>query len=98
VAEHLQLTSDSLQWNVDFIRAAQDYEVVFYAMIFIMVCGKILCCTKSFYNVCTSYDSDSFPWRSIWRSKVPSRVVFFAWSEALGRSSPWIICFLFLFL
>lgn len=74
VAEHLQLTSDSLQWNIDFIRAAQDYEVVFFTMFFNMLGGEILCWAKSFYNVRTYYESDSFPWRSIWRSKVPQEL------------------------
>ena len=31
-------------------------------------------------GVCTQ----SFPWRSIWEQKVPSKVVFFVWTAALG--------------
>ena len=31
-------------------------------------------------GVCTQ----SFPWRSIWKQKVPSRVAFFVWIVALG--------------
>ena len=27
----------------------------------------------------------SFPWRMIWQSKVPPRVVFFSWSASLGK-------------
>ena len=37
------------------------------------------------YNVFVPHDSDPFPWRSIWRNKVPSRVVFFVWLAALGK-------------
>ena len=31
-------------------------------------------------GVCTQ----SFPWRSIWEQKVPSKVMFFVWIAALG--------------
>ena len=27
----------------------------------------------------------SFPWKLVWRSKVPSRVAFFSWTAALGK-------------
>ena len=26
-----------------------------------------------------------FPWRSIWKQKIPSRVAFFVWSTTLGK-------------
>lgn len=26
-----------------------------------------------------------FPWKSIWKAKVPSKVAFFAWSAALRK-------------
>jgi hypothetical protein len=35
---------------------------------------------KSFYNVFFH-----FPWENVWQIKVPLRVVFFAWSVALGK-------------
>jgi hypothetical protein len=40
---------------------------------------------KSFYKVLTSQDGPSFPWKSIWRVKAPSRVAFFVWTAALGK-------------
>ena len=27
----------------------------------------------------------SFPWKPVWRSKVPSRVAFFSWTASLGK-------------
>jgi hypothetical protein len=27
----------------------------------------------------------SFPWRSLWKVKVPTRVAFFTWTAALGK-------------
>ena len=26
-----------------------------------------------------------FPWKSIWKQKIPSRVAFFVWTSALGK-------------
>jgi hypothetical protein len=40
---------------------------------------------RSFYNILAPHDNDSFPWKSIWQSKVPLKVTFFAWSAALGK-------------
>ena len=31
-------------------------------------------------------EPNHFPWKSIWRTKAPSRVAFFSWSAALGKS------------
>jgi hypothetical protein len=36
---------------------------------------------KSFYSVMGSNDVFHFTWKSIWITKVPLRVAFFAWSE-----------------
>ena len=33
----------------------------------------------SFYNVLWGPPKREFPWRSVWRSKVPRRVCFFVW-------------------
>jgi hypothetical protein len=40
---------------------------------------------KSFYRAISSFGSSSFPWKSIWRSKAPPRVAFFAWTAARGK-------------
>jgi hypothetical protein len=45
--------------------------------------GKFVVC--SFYKVLTCKEEDPFSWRSIWRTKVPLKVAFFAWSAALGK-------------
>lgn len=34
---------------------------------------------KSYYNILSSKDNLPFPWQSVWRSKAPNRVTFFAW-------------------
>jgi hypothetical protein len=40
---------------------------------------------KSFYFILNSSVNFPFPWKSIWRTKVPPRVAFFVWSAALGK-------------
>uniref|UniRef100_A0A2N9E7V6 Reverse transcriptase domain-containing protein n=1 Tax=Fagus sylvatica TaxID=28930 RepID=A0A2N9E7V6_FAGSY len=40
---------------------------------------------KSFYTQLTSSGPGCFPWKSIWKAKVPPRVAFFVWTAALGK-------------
>jgi hypothetical protein len=40
---------------------------------------------KSFYNVLGWFDGIRFPWKSVWRTKIPLRVAFFVWSTTLGK-------------
>ena len=40
---------------------------------------------KSFYKAVFDLDHEMFPWKSIWRTKVPTRVAFFGWIAALGK-------------
>jgi hypothetical protein len=41
---------------------------------------------SSFYEVLIRRNGPYFPWKSIWRVKAPTRVAFFVWSAALGKS------------
>jgi hypothetical protein len=38
---------------------------------------------RSFYKVLTCKKEAPFPWKNIWRTKVPLKVAFFAWSAGL---------------
>jgi hypothetical protein len=40
---------------------------------------------SSFYKVLACKEEVSFPGRSIWRTKVPLKVAFFAWSAVLRK-------------
>jgi hypothetical protein len=40
---------------------------------------------RSFYLVLSSREGVLFPWKCIWKPKVPPRVAFFIWTVALGR-------------
>ncbi len=40
---------------------------------------------KDYYRSLCSPSSRVFPWKSIWKAKVPSRVAFFSWTAALEK-------------
>ena len=40
---------------------------------------------KSFYNVLHTGAAQHFPWKSVWKSKTPSKVSFFLWTAVLGK-------------
>jgi hypothetical protein len=40
---------------------------------------------KSYYKKLTQVVHSPFPWRIIWKAKVPNRVAFFTWTAALGK-------------
>ena len=40
---------------------------------------------SSYYQTLLGVCTQSFPWRSIWKQKVPSKVAFFVWIAALGK-------------
>jgi hypothetical protein len=40
---------------------------------------------RSFYLALIQPSSSYFPWRSVWKAKVPSRVAFFLWTATLGK-------------
>jgi hypothetical protein len=40
---------------------------------------------KQYYRFLSSPANRSFPWKSVWKSKVPPRVAFFSWTATLGK-------------
>ena len=40
---------------------------------------------KDYYRIFVGPTIFSFPWRSIWKQKIPSRIAFFVWSATLGK-------------
>jgi hypothetical protein len=40
---------------------------------------------RSFYKALACKEAIHFPWKSIWRTKVPLKVAFFAWTAAQGK-------------
>jgi hypothetical protein len=41
---------------------------------------------RSFYKALVCKEAIHFPWKSIWRTKVPLKVTFFAWTAAQGKT------------
>ena len=40
---------------------------------------------RDYYNILVGNTFLGFPWKSIWKQKIPSRVAFFVWTVALGK-------------
>jgi hypothetical protein len=40
---------------------------------------------KSYFSSLAGSEGSCFPWKSVWRTRAPSRAAFFAWSAVLGK-------------
>ena len=40
---------------------------------------------KDFYSRLVGSNDYCFPWKSIWKQKIPSQVTFFVWTATLGK-------------
>ena len=40
---------------------------------------------NNYYSLLVGSNDCCFPWKNIWKQKIPSRVVFFVWTAALGK-------------
>jgi hypothetical protein len=40
---------------------------------------------RSFYKTLACKEAIHFPWKSIWQTRVPLKVTFFAWTVAQGK-------------
>jgi hypothetical protein len=101
ITDNFDSVSGSLQWNISFMRSLNDWKVddlaSLYSLLYSYNLGggadkiwwvpnrKEKFEVKSFYFILNSSISFHFPWKSIWRTKAPSRVAFFVWSAALGK-------------
>ena len=101
MADLMQYTDTVLHWDVNFLRAVQDWELESLSNFMDMIYGTSvkgsgldkLCwkpeknkgfTVRGYYKVLDN-GVQSFPWKSIWMSKIPYRVAFFIWSAALGK-------------
>ena len=41
--------------------------------------------TRSYYHVIRSVSNSLFPWKGVWKPKIPKRVAFFLWTAVHGR-------------
>jgi hypothetical protein len=101
VAALMSFSNGTLHWDVNFSRNLQDWELESLAAFMELIYSQTLDGTgqdqlcwnkmekkafsvKSFYH-CLNPPSLGFPWRGIWKSKVPLRVAFFTWTAVLGK-------------
>ena len=40
---------------------------------------------RFYYRALQPSNSQSFPWKPLWKSKVPTKIIFFLWTEALDK-------------
>ena len=40
---------------------------------------------SAYYHLLVGHSEQFFPWKSIWKQKIPSKVAFFVWTAALGK-------------
>ena len=95
MADLLQFNNGVKHWDLHFSRSVQDWELdsldwfmdlIYSSSVIVrgddMMCWKL---NKSRGLEVGGSNSIHFPWKIIWRPKIPPRVAFFSWSAALGR-------------
>ena len=41
--------------------------------------------TRSYYNIIRGAAASNFPWKGVWKAKIPRRVAFFVWTAVHGQ-------------
>ena len=41
--------------------------------------------TQSYYNIIRGVATSNFPWKGVWKAKIPRRVAFFVWTAVHGQ-------------
>ena len=41
--------------------------------------------TRSYYNIIRGAADSNFPWKGVWKAKIPKRVAFFVWTAVHGQ-------------
>ena len=91
VANHLRVQNGVVHWEMESVSKFLDllYSAPSMGQGEEKICwkqaGSKVFQVRSFYSVLSMKDSVQFPWKCIWKSRVPPRVVFFVWTVALGK-------------
>ncbi|KAF5481657.1 hypothetical protein F2P56_002294 [Juglans regia] len=97
----MSYSNGEVHWDVRFFRPVQDWEIEevtdFFRLLYsvdidnmrgIKFTGDIQhlkSCVRSYYKMFSDQRYISFPWKSIWKAHVPSKVAIFVWIAAIGN-------------
>ena len=102
VSKYLSWHNDDMVWSVNLVRSLQDWEVeVFLGFMEFLYNQKVkeemdsmnwkhtksgLFEVRSFYGLLRGRNDIQFPWKSVWKPKIPSKVAFFLWLAAHDKN------------
>ena len=101
VVDHMQLRNNLVHWDLNFICTVQDTELesissIFFIIYFSTVQGhgaNKLCWNRqvgkgsgySYYKNSANSGTGNFPWKSIWKPRVPTRATSLLRLHSLGK-------------
>ena len=102
IATLMSFESRMMHWNLSFIRSVHDWELELVSSFMDCIYASPLkregddhigggspsnhFAVKRFYRYLIPHSPILFPWKIIWKAKVPPRVAFFSWIAAWGKA------------
>ena len=102
IANLMSFEFGMMHWNLSFIQSVQDWELESFSSIMDCIYASPLkgvgedhigwgsssnqFAVKRYYRHLIPHSSILFPWKIIWKAKVPPWVAFFSWTAAWGKA------------